>query len=160
MNSLARGVSSPDIPEPRLATGMHAALARRSNWEQLAGFGVVGGRGCLVTLSLYTFLLRVVGIHHIAAAAVAFVGAVLNEYMWKRRWTFRNERAGLAAQGPRFFVVSTAAGALALLHELVSAGTGKVSARAISVVLVMPLNFVGNKLWTFRVRASPLARPV
>ncbi|TML52348.1 MAG: hypothetical protein E6G15_11005 [Actinobacteria bacterium] len=29
-------------------------------------------------------------------------------------------------------------------------GTDKVLAQAIAVVLVTPLNFIGNKLWSFR----------
>jgi len=53
----------------------------------------------------------------------------------------------------RFFLVALAAlGAnLALLALLVgAAGVGKFWANAIAIVLVMPLNFVGNKLWSFR----------
>ena len=29
-------------------------------------------------------------------------------------------------------------------------GWGKVIAQAVAIVLVMPLNFLGNKLWSFR----------
>ena len=57
-------------------------------------------------------------------------------------------------QGARFLVVSTLAlGAnLLVLHLLVSAGLGEVVAQAIAIVLVTPVNFVGNKLWSFRHR--------
>jgi putative flippase GtrA len=53
----------------------------------------------------------------------------------------------------RFFLVSLAAlGAnLVILDLLVGvAGVDKFFANAIAIVLVMPLNFVGNKLWSFR----------
>jgi putative flippase GtrA len=40
---------------------------------------------------------------------------------------------------------------LALLSGLIAAGMDKVLAQAIAVVLVTPLNFIGNKLWSFRV---------
>ena len=55
-------------------------------------------------------------------------------------------------QGLRFFVVSTLAlGAnLVVLYVLVSLGVGKVPAQAVAIVLVTPVNFVGNKLWSFR----------
>jgi putative flippase GtrA len=33
---------------------------------------------------------------------------------------------------------------------LVAFGVGKIVAQAIAIVLVTPVNFVGNKLWTFR----------
>jgi len=41
---------------------------------------------------------------------------------------------------------------LALLTGFVHAGLGKIVSQAIAVVLVTPLNFVGNKLWSFRGR--------
>jgi putative flippase GtrA len=38
-----------------------------------------------------------------------------------------------------------------VLHVLVAyAGLGKLSAQAVAIVVVTPLNFVGNKLWSFR----------
>ena len=57
-------------------------------------------------------------------------------------------------QGVRFLVVSSLALAanLVVLHLLVSAGLGEVVSQAIAIVLVTPVNFVGNKLWSFRHR--------
>jgi putative flippase GtrA len=53
----------------------------------------------------------------------------------------------------RFFVVSTAAllvNQLWLLVFLDLLGMGKVISQAIAIILVTPLNFIGNKLWSFR----------
>ena len=36
-----------------------------------------------------------------------------------------------------------------MLHVLVTFGVGKVLAQAIAIVVVTPLNFIGNKLWSF-----------
>jgi GtrA-like protein. len=42
-----------------------------------------------------------------------------------------------------------------VLHLLIAdGGLGKLVSQAIAIVVVMPLNFVGNKLWSFR-RATP-----
>jgi putative flippase GtrA len=51
----------------------------------------------------------------------------------------------------RFFVVSSAAllANLAVLHLLVTLGLHELPAQAIAIVLVTPVNFVGNKLWSF-----------
>ena len=38
---------------------------------------------------------------------------------------------------------------LVILRVLVAFGLDKVLAQAIAIVLVTPLNFVGNKLWSF-----------
>ena len=53
----------------------------------------------------------------------------------------------------RFLVVATLAllANLAVLELLVSLGAGKIVGQACAIVLVTPLNFVGNKLWSFRV---------
>ena len=56
-------------------------------------------------------------------------------------------------QGMRFFVVSGvafAANQLWLYLLLDVGGLGKGVAQAISILLVVPLNFIGNKLWSFR----------
>jgi len=77
---------------------------------------------------------------------------VANNYTWNRLWTFRDQRGHAGYQGLRFLVVSVAVyvANLLLLSALVWAGMGKIVAQALAIVLVTPLNFVGNKLWSFR----------
>jgi putative flippase GtrA len=133
---------------------MDAALRRRANWEQLVKFCLVGATGYAVNLVVYTVLLELAGFHYLPAAIGSFLFAVANNYLWNRVWTFRHERGHVVLQGARFLVVSTLAlGAnLLVLHLLVSAGLGEVVAQAIAIVVVTPVNFVGNKLWSFRHR--------
>lgn len=128
------------------------ALGSRTNWEQLGKFCVVGAAGYAVNLVVYTLLLHEAGLHYIAAATGSFLVAVSNNYLLNRLWTFRRQRGGVGRQGLRFFVVSTISlGAnLLVLHLLVQAGADKIAAQALAIVLVTPLNFVGNKLWSFR----------
>ena len=99
--------------------------------------------------------MKAAGVHYLVAATCSFLVAVTSNYTWNRLWTFRRQRGHVAYQGLRFFVVSTLALAanLAILHLLVDRlELGKVVAQAIAIVLVTPLNFVGNKLWSFRRR--------
>jgi len=128
-----------------------AALRRRRNWEQLVKFCAVGATGYAVNLWVFSFLVYVVEVHYIPAAVCSFLVAVTNNYTWNRLWTFRAERGHVAYQGVRFLVISTLAlGAnLVVLHVFVQAGLSKVVAQAIAIVLVTPVNFVGNKLWSF-----------
>ncbi|TML70943.1 MAG: GtrA family protein [Actinobacteria bacterium] len=130
---------------------VNAALRRRGNWEQLLKFCAVGVTGYAVNLAVYTLLLEGFGIHYIPAAICSFLVAVTNNYVWNRLWTFRAERGHYAYQGMRFLVVSTLALAanLVVLQLYVDAGLDKVAAQAIAIVLVTPVNFVGNKLWSF-----------
>jgi dolichol-phosphate mannosyltransferase len=130
---------------------VNAALRRRGNWEQLVKFCLVGSSGYIVNLAVYTVLLKVFGVHYIPAAVCSFLVAVTNNYTWNRLWTFRPQRGHYAYQGMRFFVVSLLAlGAnLVVLQLYVEAGVDKVAAQAIAIVLVTPVNFIGNKLWSF-----------
>ena len=127
-----------------------SALKRRHNWVQLAKFGVVGAVGYAVNLAVYTALLGL-GAH--TAAAISWVVAAANNYWWNRVWTFSHAKGHFAYQGLRFFAVSAVslvANQIWLLIFLDWFGLDKVVAQAIAIALVVPLNFVGNKLWSFR----------
>jgi putative flippase GtrA len=128
------------------------ALRRPANWVQLAKFAAVGASGYLVNLGVYAALLRGAGIHYIPAATCSFLVAVSNNYTWNRLWTFRDQRGHVGYQGLRFLVVAVLAylANLALLSTLIWIGLDEVLAQAIAIVLVTPVNFVGNKLWSFR----------
>ena len=131
----------------------HAALRHRGNWEQLAKFCVVGAAGYVVNLAVYTVLIHR-GLHYLLAATCSFLVAVTSNYIWNRLWTFRDRRGHVGVQGFQFLVVSAASlGAnLLVLHVLISVGTGKLVGQAIAIVVVTPLNFLGNRLWSFRTR--------
>ena len=130
---------------------VRAGLRKRKNWEQLVKFCLVGATGYAVNLWVFSFLVLVVDVHYIPAAICSFLVAVTNNYAWNRLWTFRDQRGGVAYQGMRFFVVSLVAlGAnLAVLELLIRADLTEVVAQAIAIALVTPVNFVGNKLWSF-----------
>jgi dolichol-phosphate mannosyltransferase len=134
------------------ATRAGRALRRPHNWIQLAKFAAVGASGYAVNLAVYVTLLEAAGLHYLAAAACSFVVAVANNYTWNRQWTFRRQRGHLAYQGMRFLIVSLLALGtnLLFLQLFVTAGVPKIPAQAAAIVLVFPLSFVGNKLWSFR----------
>jgi putative flippase GtrA len=142
----------PSAVKPGLSRArMNAALRRRHNWEQLIKFCVVGATGYVVNLAVYAILLRGFGVHYIPAAICSFLVAVTNNYTWNRHWTFRAQRGHYGYQGMRFLVVSTLAliANLVVLQLYVDAGVDKVLAQAIAIVVVTPVNFIGNKLWSF-----------
>jgi putative flippase GtrA len=87
------------------------------------------------------------------AAAVSFVVAASSNYWWNRHWTFAENKGHFGQQGIKFFAVSGGAllvNQLWLLVFLDWLKFGKIEAQAIAILLVVPLNFLGNKLWSFR----------
>jgi putative flippase GtrA len=130
---------------------INAALRRRRNWEQLLKFCLVGVTGYAVNLVVFALLVNRLDVHYIPAAICSFLVAVTNNYTWNRLWTFRAQRGHYGYQGMRFLVVSTLAlvANLVVLQLYIEAGLDKVAAQAIAIVLVTPVIFVGNKLWSF-----------
>jgi putative flippase GtrA len=128
------------------------ALQRQHNWVQLAKFCTVGATGYAVNLAVFSTLVLWAGVDHRLAAVCSFLVAVTNNYTWNRLWTFHGQRGHVAYQGMRFLVVAVLALAanLVVLEVLIAFGLGKVAAQAIAILVVTPVNFVGNKLWTFR----------
>jgi len=126
------------------------ALRHPPNWVQLFKFGVVGASGFVVNLVIYKLLLGI-GAH--GAAAVSFVVSAAWNYWWNRHWTFSANKGSVALQGFRFYVVSAFAFGVNQLWLTVFLDWlhwGKLVAQAVAIILVTPLNFLGNKLWSFR----------
>lgn len=126
------------------------ALRRPHNWIQLAKFGIVGLSGYVIYIVIYAALLGI-GAH--VAAAIAFIVSAANNYWWNRHWTFAHAKGHFGYQGMRFFAVSVlafGANQFWLFVFLDWIGWGKIVSAAIAVIFVTPLNFIGNKLWSFR----------
>jgi dolichol-phosphate mannosyltransferase len=143
---------APASSFPRVHTRVRHGIRRPHNWMQLVKFCIVGGSGFLVNLTVFALASEALGLHHLESAAVAYVVAVTNNFLWNRYWTFRAQDGRAAFQAARFFAVSTSAALLAaaILEVLVSAvGVAELPAQAISIVMATPLNFVGNKMWSF-----------
>lgn len=143
--------TTPLRPHMRLWHGMR----RPQNWVQLIQFGLVGGLGFVINLAVFALCERGIGMPYLIAYGVAWLVAVTNNFLLNRRWTF-NEHARSSQihfQALRFVLVSAiaaaaGAGLLALLVEV--GGMAKLPAEAIAVAASTPLNFLGNKLWSFR----------
>jgi putative flippase GtrA len=133
---------------------VRAGLRRPHNWIQLFKFVAVGGSGYAVNLTVFALCVEGLGLHHLIGATCAFVVAVTNNFWWNRHWTFKAGKGHAGFQAARFFAVSIAAFifAAAILELLVSvAGVPDLLAQAISLVAATPLNFIGNKMWSFAI---------
>jgi putative flippase GtrA len=151
------------MAEPRALTsrrnlaGHHAhrirlGLRRPHNWMQLVKFSVVGASGYIINLAVYSALLKGADVHYRTAAVLAFCVAVSNNFLWNRHWTFKATHSHAGFQAARFLVVSLFAlvfNLIVLELLVVVAGSPKIPAQAAAVLAATPLNFVGNKLWSF-----------
>lgn len=134
-----------------------AGVSSSENWLQLVRFGVVGVSGYIVNTVSFWFCLHVIGLDYKIALPIAYLSGVVNNFTWNSRWTFTHEREShTAVQGAKFLVVSTVA--FGCNYGLVVAGVHwvhlfsqhKVVINALANILVIPVNFLGQKLWSFK----------
>ena len=138
---------------PRHAVAMTSAreLLGQGNRTQLIKFCLVGVAGYAVNTVAFALSVAL-GSQELMAATAAFMVAVAVNFWCNRRWTFEATDQAAGRQAARFFAVSVAgflfgAGILELLVEL--GRVPSLPAQAASIVAATPVNFVGNKAWSF-----------
>jgi putative flippase GtrA len=137
----------------------HRFSAYRPVIVQLLRFGLVGVSNTLLTLAVYTLLVRELGVWYLLASAIGFVVGAVNGFLLNRSWTFRGHR-GDAFTPLRWTVVQGCGLALdeALLYASVHAlAVDKLAGQALAIVVVVLVTFFANRIWTFRM--PPIAQP-
>lgn len=137
----------------KLHVRLRHGVRKPQNWLQLVRFGAVGASGYVVNLGVFALGVHALGIDYRISALIAWVVSVLNNFWWNRHWTFGAREAHAVHQGIRFFAVSLLAFGftyLVLIGLVSGMGMTKVPAQAIAIAAGTPLNFVGQKLWSFK----------
>lgn len=126
---------------------------------QFLKFGIVGVSNTLLTLVVYTVLLKVFGVWYLAASAIGFAVGATNGFLLNRRWTFR-EHVGDALTPVRWGIVQTGGLGIneGLLYVFVhDAQLDKLLAQVCATAVVTLTTFFVNRAWTFRVHAPVAA---
>jgi putative flippase GtrA len=132
----------------------------KRDFIQFVKFCFVGGSGVIVNLAVFnvTLLAWHTGGGGTPRAAIylgnalGFVVSVLTNYYLNRRWTFRSTGA-VSRELPRFFAVSVIAyvvnlGILTFCLSVLHLGANP--SQIVAIACVMPINFILNKLWSFK----------
>jgi putative flippase GtrA len=136
--------------DARVLSRLHAPVL-----IQFVKFGIVGVSNTLLTLAVYTALLKVLGVWYLAASAIGFAVGAVNGFLLNRRWTFR-EHVGDALTPVRWGVVQTCGLGVneGLLYLFVhDASLDKLLAQVCATAVVTVSTFIVNRAWTFRVHA-------
>jgi len=128
--------------------------------KQFAKFAVVGAIGTIANLAVLKLALLVWGHYTTStpfvveafASGLAFVVAVINNYLLNRWWTFRSSGT-MGSAFLKFLVVSLAG---LVLNEVVfyafraQLHVNVLVSQLVAIACVLPFNFIANKLWSFR----------
>lgn len=128
--------------------------------KQFVKFAIVGGVGTIVNLIVLKasllaweqFSTSTPFSVEILASALAFVVAVVNNFLLNRWWTFRST-GPVHAEFGKFLTVSVAG--LGLNTLVFSLFRGHLNfpvmlSQLLAIACVLPFNFTINKLWSFR----------
>ena len=130
-------------------------------------FNGVGAAGFALQLGVLGLLLYA-GLHYLAATALAVEAAVLHNFLWHERWTWRDRPAtgrGRLARLARFHAVNgvvSLVGNLALMRLLVGTlGVPALPANVAAVLACSVVNFFGSDRLVFarERRSAPQLEP-
>jgi putative flippase GtrA len=120
--------------------------------EQLVRYVAVGGAGYVLAMAIYSLEI-VLGVSAYVAIWPAFVANGVFNFVLNRAWSFPSSGLPVRTEALRFCTVAAMTlvanyAVFYLLHGV--AGLPPVPAQALTIVLVTPIGFLGNKLWSFR----------
>jgi putative flippase GtrA len=147
-------MDSASASRPGFATRMGPHL------RQFVKFCLVGGTGVVVNLAVFNLTMLVwrlaQGYDPTAAKYLGnflgFVVSVMTNYYLNRIWTFRSN-GDVRRELPKFLGVSVLAYLANLVVFTICYSHLRISpnlSQLIAIATVMPVNFVLNKLWSFR----------
>jgi putative flippase GtrA len=127
---------------------------------RFAAFNLVGVLGFVLQLGVLALLLHA-GIHYLLATALAVEAAVLHNFAWHERWTWRDRPVSGRARLHRLVRFHASNGIVSLLGNLVLMrmlvgvlGVPPLPANLVSVLACSLLNFTTSDRLVFRPRGS------
>ena len=129
--------------------------------QRWTAFNMFGGCGIAVQLGVHALLIRVFEWPYLAATAAAVEAAVLHNFVWHQRWTWKDRPAptwrSSLTRLARFHVLN---GAISLGGNLVVTALlvalvqlDPIAANAIAIVTCSTINFAASERVVFRVTA-------
>jgi putative flippase GtrA len=137
-------------------------LTRTHLIRRWTAFNVVGAAGVAVQLAALALLIRVAHLHYLPATALAVEAAVLHNFFWHQRWTWKDRPAEstgrLTSRFIRFHLLNgtiSLAGNVAIMAVLAGLlRMDAIAANAIAIVTCSLLNFAASERLVFRSAAA------
>ena len=140
---------------------MGASTYPARRWLLFNGVGILG---FVVQLGVLTGLIRLLDVHYLVATVVAVEAAILHNFFWHQRHTWRDRPSAGASTRRRLArfhllngTVSLAGNALVMLLLTGSLGVDPVRANVVAVLACSIVNFFGSEMLVFRTAAVVLA---
>lgn len=121
---------------------------------QFVRFAMVGVIGTFVNISILYLLTERYGIYYIVSAFFGFIIAATVNFILNKIWTFgEGLKTNITQKYVRFFIVSLIALTINIFFLYIFTEYFKVYyivSQIIAIGFSLTINFIGNKIWTFR----------
>lgn len=121
--------------------------------KQIVKFGLVGAASFIISMLFYYGILWLNEDYYILGYALAFIVGVLNTYYLHNRFVFRKTEKGHAKPLIKAFLsygITFFLGIVTLFVMVNFLGISKAIAPLINLTYTVPINFLLNRLWTFK----------
>lgn len=125
---------------------------------QFFKFGLVGVSNTAISMSCYYLFLWIDPRLYLAGGVVGGVVSIANAFFWNDRFVFRSEKRDFKSVLKRLGRTYAAYGGTSLFGfvllwtEVQILGLNRYIVPVINLAITVPMNFLINKLWTFRTR--------
>lgn len=136
--------------------GIHNREEFDSFVQQFLKFGLVGLGNTAVSMGCYYFFLFLNEDWFMIGSIVGTVVSIANAFFWNDRFVFRSEENDWKSRLKRLGKTYLSYGGTSLLSqvllwiEVVLFQVSKQIAPIVNLLVTIPLNFIINKLWTFK----------
>ena len=123
---------------------------------QLLRFGLVGFSNTAISLSIYYIFVHIDPQLYLIGNIIGFIASIINAYFWNSRFVFRVKKHS-TRQFIRLFISYGTIFLLSTLFLYISVTYLRISeqiAPLLNLTLTIPLNFLINKLWVFKLDTS------
>lgn len=128
--------------------------------NQFVRFALVGSSGVLVNLVVYSGSIYLLYVHYLLAATFSFIIAMSSNFFLNLRWTFKTHNQGIKAirdQYLKYTMVTLISYTIniVVLWILVDFWIWhKVLAQLTAIFITTLSNFLGSKLWAFKLNSN------
>lgn len=128
-------------------------LIKKPIFRQFVKFGVVGCSGVVIDWGAFYIFNHYLGVFYLLAKVFSFSLAVINSYIWNRRWTFRSENKAKTKEFTKFILASSVGLGLNTLIFYIAVSKfhwSNLPSLFLATAIVTIWNFAINKLWVFK----------
>lgn len=128
-------------------------LKTMTELKKLFKYSIVGASGTIIDLFGLFILVHFFQFEVLVATTISFILAATNNFIWNKKWTFKNKSRSYHHQYIKFLLVSIVGLIFTLilmygLHEVLD--IWYMYAKVITSLVVLYWNYFGNKIWTFK----------